>query len=115
MRMKREENGNLLIERTFYEKPMKSGWVNPANSAMDEDKLCQILSNDIVRRLMRVDSRRLEEDYGWILDQYDEKLMFSDVFCDMVNDQVYGTNYPDVTKKELQRISETSLESMGTK
>jgi len=49
-----------------------------------------------------------------LINQYDEKLMFSDVFCDMVNDQVYGTNYPDVTKKELCRVSETSQETMGT-
>ena len=38
------------FEYTFFEKSMKSKCVLPANSAMDKQRLQQIVSNDIVRR-----------------------------------------------------------------
>ena len=45
----------------YFEKPMNTKWVLPHNSAMDSNSKRQILSNDLCRRISRIDPNRLEE------------------------------------------------------
>ena len=45
----------------YYEKSMNTRWVLPKISSMDEDTKSQILANDLVRRLSRIDPTRLQD------------------------------------------------------
>merc|ERR1711954_575272 len=61
----------------FYEKPMNTKWVLPYVSSMDPSAKRQILANDLVRRLSRVDPVNLESLATPVINKYNRKLIFS--------------------------------------
>ena len=54
------EDGSLGY--TIFEKPMNSKWVTPANAAASEENKNTWLSNDLVRRLLRVSEELIHRD-----------------------------------------------------
>ena len=56
-----QDHENNRYTHNFYEKPMNSKWVLPAISSMDPSTKRQILANDLVRRLCRVDPAELQK------------------------------------------------------
>ena len=65
------------LDYTFFEKPMQSKWVTPANSAASDENKNTWLSNDLVRRLLRTSETLLERDLESVVNDYDKKLIFS--------------------------------------
>ena len=66
--------GAQFITHTFFEKQMNSPFTTLENSAMAyEDKKIQ-LSQEVVRRLMRVDKTRTQQEKNEIVDKYTDKL-----------------------------------------
>ena len=61
----------------FYEKPMNTKWVLPHISAMDPEPKRQILANDLVRRLSRVDPLSLDTLAVPVVNKYNRKLIYS--------------------------------------
>ena len=61
----------------FFEKPMSSKWVIPECSALDNDQIFQILSNDFCRRLSRIDPSWIETLSNDVIDKYNYKLVYS--------------------------------------
>ena len=66
------------FSHNFYEKPMNTPWVLPEFTAMDVQSKLQILSNDMTRRLARVDPQVIQELGPGVIDGYDKKLAFSE-------------------------------------
>ena len=69
------EEGDLGY--TFFEKTMNSRWVTPANAAASEENKITWLSNDLVRRLLRISEEKLKMEAEKTINSYDEKLIFS--------------------------------------
>ena len=61
----------------FYEKPMNSKWVLPHLSAMDPTSKRQILANDLVRRMSRIDPSQLDKLAVPVINRYNHKLIYS--------------------------------------
>ena len=72
-----EVTGSGDLGYTFFEKPMKSKWVTPANSAASEENRNTWVSNDLVRRLLRISEDVFERDVQGTNDDYDRKLVYS--------------------------------------
>ena len=56
---------------------MNSKWVLPHLSAMDPTAKRQILANDLVRRMSRIDKMELDELAVPVINRYDHKLIYS--------------------------------------
>ena len=65
------------LEHNYYEKPMNTKWVLPQATAMDPSSKRQILSNEMARRLARVDPEQFQKYAVEVINQYDRKLIFS--------------------------------------
>ena len=65
------------FKHNFYEKPMNSKWVLPHLSAMDPTSKRQILANDLVRRMSRIDPMELSDLAVPVINRYNHKLIFS--------------------------------------
>ena len=61
----------------FYKKPMNSKWVLPHLSAMDPTSKRQILANDLVRRMSRIDPSQLDKLAVPVINRYNHKLIYS--------------------------------------
>ena len=75
-KIKRDTTNNRFTH-SFYEKPMNTKWVVPFKFAMDPSSNRQILSNDLVRRLSRVDPRDVDTLAPGVINAYNKKLVFS--------------------------------------
>ena len=56
---------------------MKSKWVVPAMSATTDENKINWLSNDLVRRLLRIEDVLLETESSKVINDYDKKLIWS--------------------------------------
>ena len=56
---------------------MNSNWVTPANAAVDRQKAIEWISNDLLRRLMRISLDVYPEEYKGVIDFYTEKMKSS--------------------------------------
>ena len=61
----------------FFEKPMKTNWVTPFDSATSLYNKITWTSNDLVRRLLRTEEDSIPEELPKIVNQYNYKLMWS--------------------------------------
>ena len=62
---------------TYYEKPMNCKWVLPFRTAMDPGTKRQIQSNEMLRRLLRVDPKSLDDHISKVVNDFNRKLIFS--------------------------------------
>ena len=69
------KEGNL--DYIFYKKPMNSRWVTPSNTAASDENKYTWLSNDLVRRLLRISDSLITRELEPTINSYDEKLIFS--------------------------------------
>ena len=69
-------SGNQYVHN-YFEKPMNTKWVLPKASSMDPSTKRQILANDLVRRLCRVDPTLLGTLAVPVINFYDRKLIYS--------------------------------------
>ena len=70
------KEGELFFD--FFEKTMKSPWVTPADSATSENNKINWCSNDLVRRLLRVEEALMDDSkVEEVTNNYDNKLIYS--------------------------------------
>ena len=73
-----EENDEYIL--MFYEKPMASKSVTPADSAMGRTQRDQIVANDVTRMMRRMSPKLVEKETNEVvkvLDNANNKLKFS--------------------------------------
>ena len=75
--MSRLPNNNQIIEYSFYEKPGNCEYTTIETSAMCKEEMTQQLSQEVVRRLARMDSYRSQEEKDAIINKYTDKLQKS--------------------------------------
>ena len=68
---------NNRFTHRYFEKPMNTKWVLPSNSAMQDHTRRQILSNELSRRLYRLDPLELEDTLVRTVDEFNEEPVFS--------------------------------------
>ena len=65
---------NNLVKFKFYEKPVGPGRTVQQRTAMPENNKIQVLSNEMVRRLLNTEGDLPKEEYTKIVDDYAQKL-----------------------------------------
>ena len=91
-------NSSNAVEYRYYEKPMTSTKAVQQRAAMDENSKINILSNDMMRRLLNTKEELGAEVRGAVVDQYGAKLLNS------------GYN-----REQTQRILKNGIKGFETK
>ena len=59
------------LDYIFFEKTMSSKWETPVNAASSEENKVTWLSNDLIRRLLRISENLLTREFEATVNGYD--------------------------------------------